>query len=63
MERKVAGILYDQEQINKVFHGKKERGTFLRWSDKDELIEESTVDEKSMNRKYNFNLRFKHVDY
>ena len=63
MERKVAGILYDQEQINKVFHGKKERGMFLRWLDKDELIEESTVDEKSMNRKYNFNLRFKHVDY
>ena len=63
MERKVAGILYDQEQINKVLHKKKERGTFLRWLDKDELIEESTVDEKSMNRKYNFNLRFKHVDY
>ena len=47
----------------KVFHGKKERGTFFRFLDKDELIEESTVDEKSMNRKYNFNLRFKHVDY
>lgn len=63
MERRVTGIVYDQEQVNHIFYGEKAKSTFLQWPSNDKLTEELLVDEEQSDQEYDFNSWVRHIDY